>query len=121
MEHRNSSKNLDKLIHDNRCKNKIKNALDNAYANTVKELAEKYKWLKEVIVEIGEFAFMIYLTSKHTPEEREKLLSKPKDPEKFVDSCKDYFTSLSRLSEETSEMQKIKEELEATKEEKIEE
>jgi hypothetical protein len=43
MELRNSSKNLDKLIHDNKCKNKIKNALGNAYANTVKELVEKYK------------------------------------------------------------------------------
>jgi hypothetical protein len=70
-------------------------------------------------VEIREVAFMIYLTSKHTPEKREKLPSKPKDPEKFIDNFKDHFTSLSRLSEEASEMQKIKEELEATKEEKI--
>ncbi|MGC9015159.1 MAG: hypothetical protein ACP5KW_12355 [Thermoproteota archaeon] len=96
----------------------IRNALGDAYANTVKELAEKCKWFGEVVVEIGEVAFMGYLASKHTPEEIGELLSKFKDPKEVVKSFKDYFANLLRFSEGASEMQKMKEELEVTKEEK---
>ncbi|MGC9203090.1 MAG: hypothetical protein ACP5HX_10540, partial [Thermoproteota archaeon] len=100
----------------------IKNVLGDAYANTIRKLAEDYKWYGEVITGIGEAAFMGYLMSIRAttpPEEVGELLSKFKDPEEVEKSFKDFFTNLLRSSGEAPEMQKMKEELEVTKEEKI--
>ncbi|MGB9760792.1 MAG: hypothetical protein ACPLZG_13260, partial [Thermoproteota archaeon] len=83
----------------------IRNALGDAYANTVKELAEKCKWFGEVITEVRLVAFVVYLMSIHvtTSEEIEEYLSKFRDPKEVVESFMNDFTNSLRFSEGASE------------------
>jgi len=112
----NRFKPYEKQIYPQSTSEQIESSLGEAYATGIRGLAKNFNWLGEVITEIGLTAFLGFLMSMHTsPEETEEFLKKFEDPKEVVKSFNDYLTNLMRFSKEASEMQKMKEELEAHK------
>jgi|GEM_PF-1633535 len=112
----NRFKPYEKQIYPQSTSEQIESSLGEAYATGIRGLAKNFNWLGEVITEIGKNAFLGFLMSMHvSPEKTEEFLEKFEDPKEVVKSFNEYLTNLMRFSKEASEMQRMKEELEAHK------